>query len=246
MDNLSDLLLREQGFEPCIEFGFVAALGVSIRAAKGGIEQYIKLTARRVEYLRGTQYDPDVEVVPVVLFQELKSVPLSRNTEDIADAVKRAYLKIGHTEGCVGVPIPIDFGPGEGALTVNELRQNRSTASSLFPLRTVSDRDHVTPMIEPGRMAWALSGEALIGALVARATSGQILIDKSSDDDTRLAFIQALREAGQSETSIEAGLTRIMAWTSEILLRPLVKPCFRASAYPLRPTVVPSDRMRMR
>ena len=69
MDDLGDILLREQGFEPCIDFGFVAALGVSIRAAKGGIEQYIKLTAQRVEYVRGTQYDPDVEVVPVVLFQ---------------------------------------------------------------------------------------------------------------------------------------------------------------------------------
>jgi hypothetical protein len=246
MDNLNDLLLREQGFEPCVDFGFVAALGVSIRAPKGGIEQYTKLTARRVEYVRGTLYDPDVEVVPVVLFQELKSVPLSRNTEDIADAVKRAYLKISHTEGCVGVPIPIDFGPGEGALTVNELRQNRTTASSLFPLRTVADRDHVTPMVEAGRGTWTLSAEALIGGLVARATSGQILIDKSSDDDTRLAFIQAMREAGQAESSIEAGLTRIMAWTSEILLRPLVQPCFQISSYPRRPVVVSNDRMRMR
>lgn len=225
-DTLTDILLREQGFEPREDLGYVAALGVSVRRSGGVPEQYVKLTARRVEYVRGTEFDPDVEVVPVAVFKELVSTPLSRNTEDIADATYRSWRRIVFHESCVNCAVAYDFGPGEGALVSAELR--RLLGSQLFPLRTTADRDDVTAKVESERMVWAMGGEALIGALSARATSGQILIDRDADDDARLAFIMALREAGVTETATEASLTRLMAWVSEILLKPLVAPVFRA------------------
>ncbi|MEQ3710580.1 MAG: hypothetical protein ABNH38_18690 [Tateyamaria sp.] len=227
-DTLTDILLREQGFEPREDLGYVAALGVSVRRSAGGPEQYIKLTARRVEYVRGTEFDPDVKVVPVAVFKELISTPLSRNGEDIADATYRAWRRISFHESCVGCAVAFDFGPGEGALVSAELRQSLGT--QLFPLRTTADRDDVTAQIDSGRMLWSIGGDALVGALSARTTSGQILIDKDADDDARLAFIMALREAGVTETATEASLTRLMAWVSEILLKPLVAPVFRADS----------------
>lgn len=227
-DNLTDLLLREQGYEPNVEFGFVACLGLSVRQPPGGVAQYSKLIARRVEYVRGTQWDPDVEVVPVALFQALKSIPLARNDEDIADAARRTHFRIGHAESCIAVPVAVDFGPGEGALVVHELRRDKRVSGSLFPLRTVADRDQVNPIMDPTRQAWSFSDEALVAGLATRALAGQVLIDASADDDTRLALLQALRDAGRSDMSAQAPLPRIMGWMAEILLRPLVPPCFRA------------------
>ena len=86
--------------------------------------------------------------------------------------------------------------------------------------------------LELGRMVWSVSADALVGNLSARARSGQVIVNRDADDDARLAFIMALREARQTETAVGAPLTRLMAWVTEILLRPLVPPCFRADQIP--------------
>ena len=174
--------------------------------------------------------------------------PLARNNEDIVDATVRAHRRMAFADDVQATPLAFDYGPGEGALVVNDLRRT-AVSGSLMPLRSVSDTNAVVPGLAPqpgGTTAWQMNDTALSKSLASRATSGQILISRDADDDTRLAFLQALREAGQTETSAGAPLTRIMAWVSEILLRPLVQPCFRISREASERSARPSGRMRKR
>ncbi len=190
-DNLSDLLLREEGYEPSEDFGYVNALGVSVRRAPGGVEQYIKLTARRVEYVRGTFLDTNAEVVPVALFEELKMRPLARNNEDIVDATVRAHRRMAFADDVQATPLAFDYGPGEGALVVNDLRVSGNLAfASLWAQR-------------PG-------GGAIDIASTPAAQRGQL--DASFGDTPRIQVLY--RKSGRVWVAVEHAIAATDVWYS--------------------------------
>ncbi len=182
---------------------------------------------------------------------------MARITDEVqgtvrADAHVPPIRRHGHTRASYRVPTEtrgrIEIGPMKTLVTDPfGLASSVRTSAPDTTLLVLPHVDVITPPPQPGgTTAWQMNDTALSKSLASRATSGQILISRDADDDTRLAFLQALREAGQTETSAGAPLTRIMAWVSEILLRPLVQPCFRISREASERSARPSGRMRKR
>lgn len=218
--NLFDEMLRERGYSPWLNDGFVSFLGVGMHN-----NTLVMLAGRRAEYLRGTPADPDTEVLPAMIFSTVKVQPLASVDFDIVDTVKRTVSRMDWIEGTVGTIIAFGAITGEGDLVGERLRQT-SGSNSVFWLRTVSDTQRTRPEASShGR--FEISAQALISLFHARVESNQVLVDSQATRESRFVILNGMREAARPASAQEDALTRVLAWTTEIALSPLVSPCVR-------------------
>lgn len=216
---LFDEMLRERGYEVWLGDGFVSFLSVSMHN-----RTFVMAAGRRAEYLRGTPADPDAGVLPAMIFTTVQTKPLSAVQFDVVDTVKRTIGRLGWLSGNVGTVVAFDANSGEAELVGEQLRQE--IGPSLFWLRTVSGEDRTKPV--PGKSGkFEMSPSALISAFHARIESNQVLVDRDATTESRQIIVNGMRDAAQPEAAKENAVTRALAWTTEIALRPLVSPCVK-------------------
>ena len=218
---LSQAMLRDQGYERHLAAGFVNILSVSVQ---NGV--FTMMASRWDIYERGILgRDPDAEAIGILVLEEVLSQRLHNLQADPFDLVTRAKMRLADQSGCVATAMAIDLGGssggGEGYLLGDAIRNELGGA---FALRTVSDADLPRPVYDSAHFAYKLSPEALTGALAARAASRQVLISDDATIEARRILTDALRQAGSVSARAAPPLTRLIAWTSEIVMRPLISP----------------------
>lgn len=214
-----DVMLRERGYEPWLADGFVSILAVSMFNGT-----FCRVAGRRAEYMRGTPADPDAEVLPAMIFSTVEVTPLSSVQFDIVDTIKRTVSRMDWIDGSVGTVVAFDASSGEGELVGEQLRQ--IFGAGLMWFRAVSDSERTKPLpSQSGK--FEMNVEALMSAFAARVGSNQVLVDRAAEPNSRRVLLNGLRQAAQPAAAKEDALTRALAWSSEIALRPLVQPCVR-------------------
>ncbi len=220
-NDLTALLLREEGYYRHDDAGFLNILGVTIRDG-----QLVMVSARWDIFVKGNlASDPDAEAMSLLVIDEVLMKPLHKMDRDLMDMVKRAWQKMLAQPGCENTIVAVDLGGveagGEGYLLGSQIRR---TIPSVFALRTVTDADLPAPIYDGAHQAWKMSPEALVGSLAARASARQVLISDDAADEPRHIATDALRQAGSVDARQASPLTRLLGWMSEIVHKPLVTP----------------------
>lgn len=213
--------LLSEGWNRHEDAGFINLLGVAVRDG-----MLVMVAARWDIYARGVLgADEDAEAISIMVIDEISVKALHQLDRDVFDMVKRAHDRMNGQPSCQATIVAVDLGGsgsgGEGYLLGSQIREG---IKGSFPLRTVTDTDLPSPKWDGAHMAWKMSPEALTGALAARAGARQVLVSDDAATDTRRVAIDALRQAGTTDPRTAGPTTRLLAWMSEIVHRPLVSP----------------------
>jgi hypothetical protein len=218
---MSNAFLLDEGWIRNDDEGFLNCLGVSVRNGR-----LVMIASRWDIYTRGIiGVDADAEAISIMVIDEISTKALHSMDRDVFDIVKRARGRMAGQPACQNTITAVDLGGadsgGEGYLLGMQVRTG---IDAVFPLRTVTDADLPRPMWDSMHQAWKMSAEALCGALAARAGARQVLISEDALIETRRVAVDALRQAGTVDARTAGATTRLMAWMSEIIHRPLVSP----------------------
>ncbi len=185
---------------------------------------FVRVAGRRVEYIRGRPEDPDMEVLPAMIWTEVQVKPLASVQFDIVDVTKQTLSRMQWIDGVVGNVVAFDGQSGEAQLVGEALRE---LGTSLFWLRTAGTTAITRPQMN-GDGKWELSEDALASAFRARVESNQVLVDAGGRPETHQILKQGMRIVATPAMATQDPLARALAWATEIGLRLLVRPVVRA------------------